>query len=628
MKNIIIIFFLFFSKEAFAQLFQTEFRYGTIPLSYNADSIEKALVALPSKLRLQQLIIIEKSYYGVYRSKFGKYLKEIGQLSYQFNLPSAKANYYFWLSKKKFDETSFHESLKYAIEADKLYRLCDDTLGMIASQTMIIRGNLDLYGQINSDSAVVFQQLNKVLDFAKQSKHPEALLLVYSTAGDIYYGFKKVNILFDYISKAEEIIKIYPQYHYYARTFLGLKARAYILIQKYSLAIKSYQSVLILMKEAHFAMHKLATTYLNIANVYQRMRHFSEAIKMANKALVLLKSDKDYQLNLIADSFLILSDSYNLLGNYKMAFSYMDSAFKFQENQFKKLRINDLNELEIKYEAGKKEAQNRILLQEKQLVQLQNQQYQQWIVSGIVFIILMLAVAFFLYRSNQHQYKLMQFRDFIFSIIAHDLRSPLIAFQSISLQVAYLLRKGQYTRVSEVSSYMEDSITHLLLLINNLLQWSLSQKTGFVQHQELFLLKPVWEDTKELYRIVAQNRNVEIFLEISDLLSIKGDKNALAIVFRNLLDNALKHTQNGTIKIQAIIENNTTNIIISDTGSGIPISIASDLQKIMKQSGFFIIKNKTGLGLGLINYLVKMHRGKVTFNSTSQGTTFIVTLPN
>ncbi|PZX15368.1 PAS domain S-box-containing protein [Breznakibacter xylanolyticus] len=234
--------------------------------------------------------------------------------------------------------------------------------------------------------------------------------------------------------------------------------------------------------------------------------------------------------------------------------------------------------------------------------------------------------------KNQELENLNKEKDKLFSIIAHDLRSP---FFSIIGLLDILLKKQNLLNEQERHEYLEmvkNSAQETLTMIENLLEWSR------VQQNHLAIKKTplkVNEMVGEVIRTVAPTatlKRIHIDTEIAENLEVQGDPNMLRTVFRNFVGNALKFTHpDGVITITAQHHTSNTEIIVSDTGVGIEAdkldtlfsgTISGTTRGTMGEKG-------TGLGLSLCKDLIERHGGKVWVESQpGKGSRFGFSLPN
>ena len=222
-------------------------------------------------------------------------------------------------------------------------------------------------------------------------------------------------------------------------------------------------------------------------------------------------------------------------------------------------------------------------------------------------------------------------KDRLFAIISHDLRGAVSAFQNIGQIISFHLKKGNYERLGLVASQVDKSANNLNNLLDNLLQWSVSQIEGVeLNPTKLYISRSV-DDIVELFEENAAAKGIQLksFIDV-DLQAI-ADENSLHLVLRNLVSNAIKFTSEGDkIEIHAKENDNFVELNISDTGTGIPEE---------KMARIFHIDSKTsskgtsgergtGLGLALCKEFVERNGGSIELQSTfGEGTVCRFRLP-
>lgn len=220
-------------------------------------------------------------------------------------------------------------------------------------------------------------------------------------------------------------------------------------------------------------------------------------------------------------------------------------------------------------------------------------------------------------------------KDKFFSIIAHDLRSPMIALQGVGQKLEYFIRKEKLEKLLEMGAKIDQSIDQLNHLLNNLLNWATSQTGGVPHHPAKLDLSALVNENIELYRSLAESKGISIVCEISAKY-VFADVNTTSTIIRNLLSNALKFTKDGGgIKISTQQKNDFVELEIEDQGIGMDKQTLaqlfnSNVQGHIGQRG----EKGFGLGLKLCNEFVQMNRGHIAVTSKlNVGTTFTVTLP-
>ena len=127
-------------------------------------------------------------------------------------------------------------------------------------------------------------------------------------------------------------------------------------------------------------------------------------------------------------------------------------------------------------------------------------------------------------EQNKDLEKANSMKDRLFSIIAHDLRSPLSAFQEISKQINYFTKKNDPKKLHQLGIHINNSVQNLNNLLNNLLNWSLTQQHQIGTHPDYFNLKTLVNEVISIYQNVAQSNQIEIETQINEELLIWVDE--------------------------------------------------------------------------------------------------------
>ncbi len=277
------------------------------------------------------------------------------------------------------------------------------------------------------------------------------------------------------------------------------------------------------------------------------------------------------------------------------------------------------------------EAENKLrdieILNEREITK-----FQQIMIALAFGIIILIFWQF--YRRKKLLLKLKeanQTKDHLFAIIAHDLRSPLAAFQVISKQIDYYLRKNQAERIQEFGQNIEQAGKNLSHLLDNLLNWALSQQ------QKIRIEITEVDFEKSLTHVCTHYQNLALLSEISleyeipKPIIIFTDVNILQTILRNLINNALKYTpQGGKVRVSAYEMSEKIQVEISDTGIGMSADIINNLfaeNKIHSTRG---VRNEkgTGLGLVLVSQFIQTIGGEIQVESQENvGTNFLIILP-
>jgi signal transduction histidine kinase len=333
-----------------------------------------------------------------------------------------------------------------------------------------------------------------------------------------------------------------------------------------------------------------------------------------------------------------LSTIYELTGNYQDALINHKIYSQLKDSIFTDQSRQTLQEIETKYEIAQTEAEIALLTREKeaQMLKLQRSQLQMiFFLAASAMLVVLVFILISRYRIKQHANRQLQLlnatKDRFFTIIAHDLKNPLIAFRNITLGLKNALPQLQ---PQEISCYMDEihrSADQLNELLANLLQWSRSQ-TGLIKQCKRNIL------VKDLVDTVLQSLDAEIrqkgitistMTEPSD--QIFADENMVSAVLRNIVSNAVRFSDNNKeITIQTNRENHTIYFHVEDQGPGLT---ENEIQKLFRidadtKSIGAAAKKGTGLGLILCKELLDKEGGKIWVRSVKgKGSTFSFTIP-
>ena len=215
--------------------------------------------------------------------------------------------------------------------------------------------------------------------------------------------------------------------------------------------------------------------------------------------------------------------------------------------------------------------------------------------------------------------------------MSHELRTPLnsiIGFSGILLQeLPGTLNEEQKKQVYMVQS----SGNHLLSLINDILDLSKIEAGQFTANYEYFNIEDIIENVLKLEGPHANSKGLSLnIIKSPEIINILSDKQRVQQVLLNLVNNAIKFTDKGSVSIGSYKDENNVTIEVRDTGIGI---IKEDLGRLF--SPFIQIENYlsrkyegSGLGLSISQKLVNLLHGTISVNSEyGVGSTFTISLP-
>ena len=209
--------------------------------------------------------------------------------------------------------------------------------------------------------------------------------------------------------------------------------------------------------------------------------------------------------------------------------------------------------------------------------------------------------------------------------VSHDLRTPLTRLRGTAEMALAALPDSERYR-DALADCVEES-DRVLVMLNTLMDISEAESGAMQLRREPLRLADVVARAVDLYRDVADAKGVALFVDVPDDCVVTADRTRLEQVAANLLDNAVKYTPTGgRVDVRARIEGGTAQLVVRDTGPGIP---ADELPRIFDRL-FRGDSSRTerGLGLSLVKAIVEAHGGTVTAASElGNGATFTVSLP-
>ena len=220
-------------------------------------------------------------------------------------------------------------------------------------------------------------------------------------------------------------------------------------------------------------------------------------------------------------------------------------------------------------------------------------------------------------------------KDKLFSIIGHDLRGPIGAFQGL----LKLFKDGEIGQ-SEFMEYipkLRHDIDHISFTLNNLLTWGHTQMHGAVTNPTVVSLGSVVKDNIHLLSEIAENKSIKLASQIATNTMVWSDSDQIDIVVRNLISNALKFTpENGMVTVSAQEKDQNWQVSVRDTGIGMDEKTVQKVFAVNANHTTYGTNNEkgTGLGLSLCREMVEKNGGTIWVESLlRKGSTFHFTVP-
>jgi K+-sensing histidine kinase KdpD len=193
-------------------------------------------------------------------------------------------------------------------------------------------------------------------------------------------------------------------------------------------------------------------------------------------------------------------------------------------------------------------------------------------------------------------------KDKFFSIIAHDLRSPLSAFVAVTEILTEEIQTMDIDEIKEITLNMKTSATNIYTMLENLLEWSRLRRDGLEFVPVKLNLKEKIEACIDVLSEYARKKKIETKISVSDKLEVYADNHMFDTVIRNLVSNAIKFTHvGGNVSVSADYKSDHSILVkISDSGIGISPQLKSKLFQLSEKTNRNGTEGEASTGLGLL----------------------------
>lgn len=559
----------------------------------------------------------------------------------------------------------YKESRNKYLEAERIYKQKNDEIGLAAT---LIRLSVVERRKGNYDKSLAYAM--QALKISEKNNHKLGILegrIVYS---ETYYALGDYENSLKYLKMAEEIDREIPlsnlslnMYIDYGYTYIKLKeydkAIQYLekglsksnrvqynglkisLLKVMGIAygqkgnmrrsVAAFKEALSLSRQIKNVLRE-QSTLTELAEVYETT-NIDTALKYLGQALIIVDRHKMYRQQIaILDK---MSDLHERKANLQKALELKKQSYKLAEQVFYKDMMKQVSSLETAYELEKSKAA---------LATLTNKNQEQKMVKNIsvsiaigVFLVLIITLANYfrsrhlnnlLRKANKELEDSNDTKDKFFSIIAHDIRSPLASTIGI-LQLIDGNELDDETRsetVKKLLLHCENSLG----ILDKLLKWGQMQIKGTIINPTTFNPLPNINRNVALLKAAADKKQITINIDMPQNITLNADADHFDFVIRNLLANAIKFTgNNGEIAIKAkVATENSIEFSVTDNGVGIS---ENRMEKLFQLTSIGTkgtsLEEGTSLGLIICKEFVSANEGELNVTSKlGQGTTFSFTL--
>jgi signal transduction histidine kinase len=455
------------------------------------------------------------------------------------------------------------------------------------------------------------------------------------TLGASFLESKEFNKALLYFKLSEKQIAGLKENNYLADVYTGI-GTTYIFLKQYQKAedflIKNLQLCLKNQKK-----DRICTSYMNLANLYYELYKDKLAIFYFKKSYLLSKKLKDFHIKRDASSNMAVVEENR--GNFKEALAYRKESEQWKDSLNNQNKVWALADYEKKYAVAQKQKQISILKVENKL---KNTQRNTLFFSALGLLLLLIG-SVYIYGQKVKNAKIILIqkekldelnttKDQLFSIVSHDLRSSVNALKNSNTKLTASLESKNYNELDHLLHQNSAIANGAYSLLDNLLHWALLQTKQLYFHKDSVHLYSIVQQIEYNYKPLLLDKGITFENTVSKNNFIFVDLDSLKIILRNLLDNAIKFSnENGIINIYSVETNtNHCQFIIQDSGLGMDQNTIDNLLKdseaLAKKSNSEIIG--TGLGMQLCKQMIRKNSGTLTIESQlNQGTKMILTFP-
>ncbi len=545
---------------------------------------------------------------------------------------------------------SHKNALKYFDQALEIISDKQDPIGK--AYVFIHHGNtlIDM-----GDPSKALESFKQAYELRKKTNNPVTISQTFRSLANAYSDLNSYTLAKNYLNKAHDLLDEMGDE-------IGV---ADILNELGNIALKENDFDEALLRFQHaallygklFQLDKRGLCLRKIGEIQTKLGHYTVALE--NLKLALSLGERTENEKLVELTLLALHNFHLARGEYKEALDYYHQHIQSQEKLSAKHHQESIWQASLDLELDKKaeeikriEGEVESLRTEAKLksVELQQQMLMRNFFATVSILVILLAMGsvygYFVIRqknkwlyeaneklsqSEENLKRMVHTKDKLFSIIAHDLRSPFTALVGLTELFSHNASQLETKEISEYGSLIHQSSQKLLNLIENLLNWSRSQ-TGKIKPEPLKIsLGKLSSEVLNIHSLQADAKSITLKNNIPNDLYVYADYEMMSTVLRNLVSNAIKYTrENGTVELIALRENDVAILKVIDNGVGIS---PENLKKLFKLEENFSTQGTdqelgTGLGLIVCKEFIEKNGGKISVESrVNEGTTFIISIP-
>lgn len=565
---------------------------------------------------------------------------------------------------------SFDKSLGLHLKALEIFNNIKDTNGIIGA-----KNNIGILYRSIEDYEKSIKNYNEALNLALLS-NSKLLSTVYNSIGSYYWYKQNNDSALVYYNKAMAIVPstmLLKERHCAALNNIG---NVYRSIGKIDSSLYYYNKSLLKSKEFGF-INLASITLKNFGIVYTKQGNIEKALISLKESISLAQQSKLKRI--LSEDYSLISGIYSKQGNFKEALNYYKLHSDIHDSIFVDESVDRINQLEVEYILQQKEKDNAILSKNIAEQNLEIQQNRNiFIVFGLIIVFMaivsVISIRYFkLSKQSAKELQLMneelerrvnirtlslqkeirehnqtaaalmkakekaeesdRLKSSFLANLSHEIRTPMNAIQGFTdlLKMPNLTDEKKDIYISTIKK----SGNKLLLIINDIIEISKIDAGQIVPHFMPINLNDFFVDLyNTLHVTILNDKKLELRLvngNQNPTLYISTDEVKLLQIMTNLINNAIKFTEEGSVTFGYEIRNEKEILFfVKDTGIGIDPKYKHAIFERFRriESDLAIMKGGSGLGLAISKAYVEMLGGTIGLDSEiGKGSCFSFTIP-
>jgi signal transduction histidine kinase len=346
-------------------------------------------------------------------------------------------------------------------------------------------------------------------------------------------------------------------------------------------------------------------------------------------------------------------------GGYGKALAALKRYDTLKDSLFNEETSERIAEMQIRYDTERQEREIDVLTSERQIQLLalnKQKSFRNYLILCSLLTLILGALIYSRYALKRRSNELLEgknteleltnrqltkseedlrmlnaMKDRFFSIIAHDLKSPMNAFLELSEMLAHNAETLDRRDIEEAINAINETAMKLFTLLENLLQWARMQTGSMPFNPQNVTIALLLQKDVGLLNAHAERKGIELAIDIDDDTRVYADASMTSAILRNLLSNAIKFTtRGGEVRVESRRRGCFIELSVKDTGVGIRNEDRARLFRIDVHHSTVGTAEEGGTGLGLIlcKEFVEKHGGEIWVESSEgRGSIFRFTLP-